>query len=134
MNLEKWDCAECISEKMKYSINLILEKSRLKKENYVSYENKRKQKYDKIVLWEDGIHWSEEESILVTATEEYLKWDLEMIETFPIHCALILVDEKEKWNIQRMQYQRQLLMMKSDLIVIKGMSFIRAYRLYADTA
>ena len=133
MNLEKWDCAECISEKMKYSINLILEKSRLKKENYVSYENKRKQKYDKIVLWEDGIHWSEEESILVTTTEEYLKWDLEMIETFPIHCALILVDEKEKWNIQRMQYQRQLLMMKSDLIVIKGMSFIRAYNILAES-
>lgn len=118
---------------MRYTINLILEKSELNREDCICYENKKKRTYESIALWDErATQIRSEAKIVVAPVEAYFQWPMEKIEKFPSDCALVLIDEQEQWNAQHMQYQSRLLAMKSDLLIIKNNSLISGYNILSE--
>lgn len=118
---------------MRYTIDLILEKSELSREECICYENKKRRTYEAVTLWDERTETVQKKAkIFVASVEVYLQWSLEKIERFSVDCALVLVDEKEQWNTQYMQYQNRLLAMKSDLVIIRNNSLISGYNILAE--
>ena len=119
---------------MKYSLNLILEKSRVDKQKYIYYDNKKENTYGEVRLWDGESESLDRKEILyVTSVETYFQWTDKEITEFPENCALVLTDEKNQWNVQYMQYQNRLLKMKSNLVIIKNITLVRSCNLLADS-
>lgn len=118
---------------MRYTINLILEKSELNREDCICYENKKKRTYENIIIWDERTKQVYSEAkIVVVPVGAYFQWTLEKIEKFPTDCALVLIDEQEQWNVQYMQYQSRLLAMKSDLVIVRNHSLIDGYNILSE--
>lgn len=120
------------TKEMKYTLRLILEKSGLDTEDYICYENKKKRTYENVLLWDETMQPSKTK-VFVETVCAYLQWPLEKIEKFPSDCALVLIDEKEQWDVQCMQYQKRLLAMKSDLAVVKKGSLSIGYNVLSES-